>query len=115
VGRRAGILLLIAVFVTATAQARPSGPALRILKLAPPTVRGSGFQAGERVRVILSTARAGSVRAGTASPAGRFTVAFPVLIAIEPCHGTLVVSATGSLGSRAILRRPCRPGDPLPP
>lgn len=98
-----------------SAQARPAAPALRIVKLAPTTVRGSGFQAGERVRVTLSTARAQSVRAGRASPVGNFTVAFPLRIAIEPCHGTLVIVAQGSLGSRAIVRRPCRPGDPLPP
>jgi hypothetical protein len=65
--------------------------------------------------VTASTTCARAFRRRTANAQGTFTIAFPVRLSVEPCHGTLAISARGSLGSRATLRRPCRPGDPLPP
>ena len=90
-------------------------PTLRLVKLAPLTLRGSHFQAGERVRVTLTFRRIRMVRTLRADAAGRFTYRYVTLLALEPCRSTLVVTAFGTAsGLRAAYKRRCRPPDPLP-
>jgi hypothetical protein len=69
---------------------------------APFVVAGSGFRAGETVRVIVRGAVA-STRTAKASGAGRISVRFPALT--DDCPRFLIVTATGDKGSRAQFRR----------
>jgi hypothetical protein len=69
---------------------------------APFVVAGSGFRAGETVRVIVRGAVA-STRTAKASGAGRISVRFPGLT--DECPRFLIVTATGDKGSRAQFRR----------
>jgi hypothetical protein len=68
----------------------------------PFVVVGTGFRAGETVRVVVRGALA-STRTAKAGGAGRFSVRFPGLI--DDCPRFLIVTATGDKGSRAQLRR----------
>jgi hypothetical protein len=71
--------------------------------LAPLVVVGSGFHAGETVRVTVRGVALAS-RSDKASAAGRITVRFPG-VRVEQCPKYLVITATGDKGSRAQLRR----------
>jgi hypothetical protein len=112
------VVLAIPASLAALAPA-PSGataaPTLRPVSLAPLSLRGIGFQPRERVRVTLITrARVwrSTLRAGVA---GGFTYRPAPLVAVDPCRGTIVVSALGlSSGQRAIWKRVCRPPDVWP-
>ena len=94
----------------APAAAAPAAvPSLRIADTSPLVVQGRHFRAGERVRVTL-VAPALELRLPrrvTASPTGRFTVRFD-RPRPGPCLG-FTVTAVGSGGSRAVVKRP-----PLP-
>jgi hypothetical protein len=107
--------LVVALVPGATAGRRPDA-ALRIVDWTPLTVRGTGFAAGEQVRLTLRTGRPRTVsRTTRAGRSGTFRAAFGLLVALDPCRGTLVVTATGSRGSRATVKRPCRPPSTAPP
>jgi hypothetical protein len=67
---------------------------LMITGTRPLSVLGSGFKAGERVRVSMSSAR----RQVTAGRRGRFTLRFSA----NGCNGATIV-AVGSKGSRAVV------------
>jgi hypothetical protein len=93
-----------------------SRPEVRLVKIAPVTVAGTGFVARERVRVVLRAGRwRPTVRSVQATPHGSFRFAFDVLVAVEPCEGTLLITATGSRGSSASWKRGCRPPSRRPP
>jgi hypothetical protein len=107
--------LVVAAGFAPPAPGRIAAPHVRIAGTAPLTVIGTGYKPGTRVEVTASTGRARrtvSVRAGSA---GGFRVRFSVLFAVEPCHGTLVITAKGADGETASVKRPCRPGDPQTP
>jgi hypothetical protein len=109
-----GVLALLAGAVSA-APGAAAAPTLRPVSLAPLSVRGSGFQPRERVRVTLSV-RANvwrtTLRAGAA---GRFTYRPGVLVAVDPCRGAIVVTALGlSSGRRATWKHVCRPPEVWP-
>jgi hypothetical protein len=90
-------------------------PTLRLVQLTPLTLRGSGFGTRERVRITVSFRRIRAARTVGADQRGRFTFRYTTLLALEPCRGTLVVTAVGtSSGRRATFKRPCRPPDPIP-
>lgn len=113
--RAFAILALGTVLVTA-AWGNGSRPELRVVRDTPLTVAGSGFAAGERVRLTLRTGRARAfVRNAQAGSEGRFRTAFPLLVALDPCRGTIVVTATGSRGGTATWKRACRPPSTRPP
>jgi hypothetical protein len=77
-------------------------PRLEIVRAAPLTIRGAGFRARERVRV-LATAAGVETRRVSASAAGTFTVR----LSLEAGRCTaLVVQAFGAAGSRAMIDRP---------
>ena len=78
-------------------------PALRLVDLAPLTVSGVGFAAGERLKVTAVVGTVAHVRFVRSSRAGSFLASFP-RVTIERCGGTLEVKAVGSTGSRATLQ-----------
>jgi hypothetical protein len=86
-------------------------PTLRLVKLTPLTLRGSFFRAGERVRITLTFRRVRAVRALRADGSGRFTFHYTTFLALDPCRGSIVVSAVGASGRTATWKRPCRPPD----
>jgi hypothetical protein len=93
-----------------------SRPTLRLVKSTPVTVAGSGFQAREHVRLALRAGRwRPNVRNVQATQSGSFRAAFDLLVAIEPCEGSLLITATGSRGSSASWKRACRPPSRRPP
>jgi hypothetical protein len=96
----AGVALLGGIAIGA-----PDGTRKATLKMTsgtPVTIRGARFVPGERVRISVSDARTRTRRV-TANTAGVFVAEFP--IAFDRCNG-LIVSAVGSEGSRATLKRP---------
>jgi hypothetical protein len=108
-----------AVLVGAAWSYAPDGgprPELRVLRTAPLTLAGSGFAAREHVRLALRAGRRQPiVRNVQATASGRFRATFGLLVAVEPCEGTLVLTATGSRGSGASWKRECRPPSRRPP
>jgi hypothetical protein len=68
----------------------------------PFVVGGSGFRAGETVRITVRGAVAGT-RTDKATGAGHISARFPGLR--DDCPGYLIITATGDKGSRAQLRR----------
>jgi hypothetical protein len=116
--RRLLVVLTISASLAVLASATPgaaAAPTLRPVSLAPLSMRGTGFQPRERVRVTLTTralVRRTTLRAGAA---GSFTYRAGLLLAVDPCRGTIVVSALGlSSGRRAAWKRVCRPPDVWP-
>ena len=100
--------LLAATALTAHAQDPASCPAsLRLVDSSPVTFAGSGFCAGERMRV---RARAGDERRSRrvrANENGSFRVRFRHL-PYDPCSSDLSASAGGPGGVRASYKRPQR-------
>jgi hypothetical protein len=86
-------------------------PQLTLSASAPLVARGTGFAAGDRIAVRLAVGRVVRlVRDGN----GMFRARFSALVAIDPCHGRIVVTATGSTGTLARASRACRTPPPTP-
>jgi hypothetical protein len=87
---------LLALPVTAGARTKPK-PSIMVTRVLPLTVKGSGFVAGERVKVVVRIPEVyrKTVRAGRR---GRFTLLMRV--PAGKCV-TIRVAAIGSKGSRA--------------
>jgi hypothetical protein len=99
----AAAALSLAVFGSAASGGESGGkPALKLVRGAPLTLRGTRFVSGERVRVSASSGRT-STRRVNANGSGLFVVRFP--FGYDRCNG-LLVTAVGSDGSRATLKRP---------
>jgi hypothetical protein len=107
----------LALVLVVSAQGRASSPHLRLLDASPVRIAGSGFAAGERVRVRARAGGAKRTRHVRANAHGRFRVRFKHL-AQDPCGESLSVTARGSDGHRASLKRLARmcpiPVDPAP-
>ena len=83
-------------------------PQLRVVSLQPFAVAGSGFRAGEHVRVTVRADGDVAARTDAADIRGRIGVRFRAM-ALGDCP-TYVIAARGDRGSRAGLRsvpRPC--------
>jgi hypothetical protein len=91
------VLLLLGVVAAATAAS--SAPSLRLVDRTPVTVRGSGFVAGERVTVVLSSATRTS-RVVHADAGGRFVLRFRS--SLGRCS-RYSLQAYGATGTRARL------------
>jgi hypothetical protein len=87
-----------------------SHPRLALDGTRPLSVRGSGFRAHERVRLVLHRPAGARHRRATAGAGGTFSAAFRG-VAVDRCSG-FWVSASGSEGSRAKLVRRARPQCP---
>jgi hypothetical protein len=116
------VLLAVAALAISLAHAGWAGsaptaaPSLRLVSAAPLTLRGTGFLAQERVRLTLSVRAQSAGKTVRADALGRFTYRPQTLIALDPCRGTIVVSALGlTSGLRATWKRACRPPDVWPP
>lgn len=99
------ILLATALIALgAVTAANATSPTLRLVDRSPLLVRGSGFKAGEHVRVWLVLTTSRRYRDTLAGAAGGFTVRFTVTPLQCPFLRSL--TATGSKGSRAALKLP---------
>ena len=96
-----------ALMLSTTSSASTSQPKLRILDRTPLTVRGTSFEARERVRVTATADGIVAVRV-RASAAGVFTATFETLSPTR-CD-TVRVVAVGAQGSRAVLKLLPAPG-----
>jgi carboxypeptidase family protein len=97
---RKAFLIALMVFPLAAGVASATlHPSLRLVRMTPPTFRGSGFHARERVTVSLNIVNTQKVRV-RADAQGRFRVR---LSAVPKC-GAWKVRALGSRGSRAVYR-----------
>lgn len=99
--RKAFLIALLLFPLAAGAAGAKLHPSLRALRLTPPTFRGSGFHARERVTVSLGILPEATVRV-RADADGHFRVR---LAAVPRC-GAWRVRAVGSRGSRAVYRHP---------
>jgi len=77
-------------------------PALRLVRVQPLTVAGSGFEPREAVRVRVVREDQTVARAVRASSTGGFVVSFPKL-GLQRC-AAVRVTAAGGRGSRAMLK-----------
>ena len=101
---RGAVVAVLAIFLAAMFTGRSStspGTALRVADVAPFSVRGSGFLAQERVRIVAQV-KGRQVKAVLAAATGTFRVRF-VGVSVPACTGYLV-RATGNKGSRAYVR-----------
>jgi hypothetical protein len=116
-GRAAVVAALLGVLLGAVAAAAPAAAAkasVRIVKLTPLTVRGTGFKPAERVTLTLSAGAAGTAR-GTATAAGVLTVSFPKT-KVTACTA-YTLRAVGAAGTKVTFRRTvtssCKPAAAL--
>ncbi len=116
-GRAAVVAALFAMLVGAVAAAAPAAAAkatLRVVKLSPLTIRGTGFKPGERVKVTLSAGAAGTVR-GTATAAGTLTVSLRKA-KVTACTA-YTLRAVGAAGTKVTFKRTvtasCKPAAAL--
>jgi hypothetical protein len=105
-----GIAIVACLAVAATAGAAVRSPTLRIANVKPLVVRGSGFHARERVRVVVTSASNRWTRRVTATASGTVAASFGSL-PVNRC--SLVAKAFGSGGSRASTK-PAEPACPEP-
>lgn len=108
-------VVVSALIATGVSAARTERAALRVVDLTPVMVRGTGFRANERVRLVLR-ANGTHARALRASRDGSFQARFGAVYA-ELCTG-LQLRATGASGVFAVVtRKPppsCAALDPAP-
>ncbi len=97
----AALAFLLGAFVAA-APAAATKAALKVVKLRPLTIRGTGFKPTERVTVRLSAGAAGAVR-GTATAAGTLAVSFPKA-KVTACTA-YTVRAVGAAGTKVTFKR----------
>ena len=116
-GRAAIFAALLGILLGAIATVAPAASAkatLKIVKLNPLTIRGSGFKPVERVTVTLSAGAAGRAK-GTATAAGVLTVSVPKAKVTACTPYTL--RAVGSAGTRVTFKRTvgasCKPAAAL--
>lgn len=101
--RLALVLAALAFSLVAQSSAAATRAALRLVDdSSPATLRGSGFQPREHVRVVVVAGDTRSVKRVVATALGRFTVR--VLGDVNACTG-FSATAVGSKGTRASLKR----------
>jgi hypothetical protein len=95
------IAVLVAVFaVAAPALATPRVPRIWLASKSPAAVAGRGFQAQERVKVVVAESGTRWAKVVDATEAGTFTARFRISVSVR-CGSLVAVTATGSKGSRA--------------
>jgi hypothetical protein len=105
-GALVGALAFISLAVAGGTSSKAS---LTVVSLQPLTVHGRQFVPRERVRVTfkLGKAPAHALLVRT-SAAGTFATSAPAALRYDRCTTTLVVSAVGTRGDKALLKRPAR-------
>jgi hypothetical protein len=99
---RLAICAAIAVALLGAADSA-AAPTLRLMKTNPVAVKATGFHARESVRIVVRAGQAVTRSTTRANDHGRFTAT--VRGAVAPACVSLVVTATGADGSRAVYRR----------
>jgi hypothetical protein len=92
------LALLTAVVLTLAVPAAAPGaprPSLTVRRDLPLTLRGSGFRAGEAVRVNVQLGERRWVRRASAGPAGAFSVRFAG-VRLDYCATPVVITARGA-------------------
>ena len=108
-GRAALFAALLAILTGAVATAAPAAAAkatVKIVKLSPLTIRGSGFKPTERVTVKLSAGAKGTAR-GTATAAGVVTISFPKT-KLTACTA-YTLRAVGTAGTKVTFKHTVKP------
>ncbi|HEY7178406.1 MAG TPA: hypothetical protein VH305_04460 [Gaiella sp.] len=115
--RAAALAALLALLLGALAAVAPAAAAkatLRVVKLSPLTIRGTGFKPAERVTLTLSAGANGTAR-GTATAGGAVTVSFPKA-KLTACTA-YTLRAVGAAGTKATFKRTvtasCKPAAAL--
>jgi hypothetical protein len=108
------LLALAATTVPLASAGATQRAKVRIVSVNPVKASGRGFHARERVRLTVRTATARRFVRLRASTSGSFTAAVTGLGHFDPCLGPLIVTATGSQGSRATAKVPQRECAPSP-
>jgi hypothetical protein len=94
--------LLVALMAAAAAHAVPApAAALKVVRLAPLTVRGTHFKPHERVKLTLTTDSKRTVRRVVATPTGTLTAVWTATL-IDRCSAYALV-ARGAGGSTVTL------------
>jgi hypothetical protein len=111
------LAVLLATMIGAVATAAPAVAAkatVKIVKLSPLTIRGSGFKPAERVTLRLSAGAAGTAK-GTATKTGILTVSFPKTRVTACTAYTLrVLGASGTkVTFKKAVKPSCKPGATL--
>ena len=108
------LLGLVAAVSGQTASGASMKATLKVVKLKPFTVRGTGFTSRERVTFTLSAGAKGTAR-GTATAAGKVTVTFPK-VRLAACTA-YTLRAVGASGTKATFKRTvaasCKPAATL--
>ncbi len=108
-GRAAVFAALLATLLGAVATAAPAADAkatVKIVKLSPLTIRGSGFKPAERVTLTLSAGAAGRAK-GTATATGILRVSFPKT-KVTACTA-YTLRAVGASGTRVTFKHTVKP------
>jgi hypothetical protein len=108
-GRAAVLAALLAILIGAVATAAPAAAAkatVRIVKLSPLTIRGSGFKPSERVTVTLSAGAKGTAR-GTATAGGLVTISLSKT-KVTTCTA-FTLRAVGSAGTKVTFKQTVKP------
>jgi len=98
---RALLVVGVALAVAAPGLAK-SGPKIKLAAIAPAKVLGSGFHAGEAVRVVFVAPGIHKTRQVTATSAGRISSVYAG-VSVDIC-ASWKLTAVGSQGSRATVR-----------
>ena len=98
------LVTVVLALVLGATSAAAAAPMLRLADQSPLVVRGSGFKAGEHVRVWLVLTTSRRYHDTVAGVRGGFTVRF-TLTPLQ-CPFARSVTATGTKGSRAALKLP---------
>lgn len=110
------VMLTLALIPPAAAHLDKSGPSsvgqteptLESIAMGMPVFTGARFHPRSRVTVTLASGGRRHTRVVRTTGAGTFVVRF-TLVVIDPCRGTLTVTAVDSLGARARFTHLCRP------
>jgi hypothetical protein len=94
----ASVGLLLSAGPVDPVRATTTKPALQVTSVNPLDVRGQGFQAGERLTVLLTMTTGKVRRTVRATAVGTFRVVFPVY-GINRCSDTAFLRAWGDRGS----------------
>jgi hypothetical protein len=97
------VAAVLAAVAASPGTATTPGAALTLERLNPPTVRGTGFHARERVRLVLHEPSGTHRRRARAGTSGAFAATFRGA-AIGRCE-SFSITATGRAGSRARVGR----------
>lgn len=107
--RNIALTTLAALALAGLASAATAQPRLRLTDGTPLTVAGTGFRSHEHVKVVYRADQMWT-RNVTATTAGSFTARFAG-VTFQACK-LHRLTATGSLGSRAVFRMPPVPCQP---